>query len=79
MVGKVTFINTQTRNFCIATGKGKCTICNASNINDIKVGDSIEFDNILGGSYFYNLRTERISASVVYWDINIGSSIEYCK
>jgi|JI8StandDraft_2_1071088.scaffolds.fasta_scaffold166875_2 hypothetical protein len=79
MLGQIIYINTETNNFCIATKNGKGTICNVSNINDIKIGDYIEFENKFNCTNFYNSRTERISASVIYLDIDISRASEYCK
>ena len=75
--GKIIRINNDTKNFDIDLKNGKCTICNISNIDDIKIGDYIHFDNVLGGSYFYNSRTERFSASIVYCNIDIKNAISY--
>ena len=77
MEGKVIYINEKIGNFALSTKKGKCTICNASNIKDVKFGDTIEFDNEHGGYYFHNSRTERFIASVVYLDININQCEYY--
>lgn len=80
MKGNITYINFQTRNFCMSIRNGKCVICNSGDINQLSIGHQIEFDKDFDCSYFFNSNlNQRISGSIIYIDINCSQAENYCR
>ena len=80
MTGYIIHINLDKKLFAVSsTSKGKCIVIESNDIKLLSVGDTISFDKQHDCTYFYHGKTERISGSVIYIDVESGNVKSYCS